>query len=61
MVGSTVEQFQQWQPILQCFGESITHLGSVGSGAAVKLAMNQLIGSLTNAFVLSLSSSARTD
>lgn len=54
MVGSTPEQFQQWQPVLQCLGEQILHLGSVGSGAAVKLAMNQLIGSLTTAFACSL-------
>lgn len=55
MVGSTPEQFQQWQPVLQCFGEQVMHIGPVGAGAAVKLAMNQLIGSLTAAFSLSLS------
>jgi len=54
MVGSTPEQFRQWQPVLQCFGEQVILLGPVGSGAAVKLAMNQLIGSLTAAFSLSL-------
>ncbi|MEO0987387.1 MAG: NAD(P)-dependent oxidoreductase [Cyanobacteria bacterium J06639_14] len=54
MVGSTLQQFQQWQPILQCLGEQIMHIGPVGSGAAIKLAMNQLIGSLTTAFALSL-------
>ncbi len=54
MVGSTAEQFQHWQPILQCLGEQVMHIGPVGSGAAIKLAMNQLIGSLTTAFSLSL-------
>ncbi|MBE7380388.1 MAG: NAD(P)-dependent oxidoreductase [Leptolyngbya sp. SIO1E4] len=54
MVGSTPDQFQQWQPVLQCLGEPVMHLGPVGAGAAVKLAMNQLIGSLTTAFALSL-------
>lgn len=54
MVGSTPEQFQQWQPVWQCLGEQVIHLGPVGAGAAVKLAMNQLIGSLTTAFSLSL-------
>ena len=54
MVGSTLEQFQQWQPLLKCLGEQVMHIGSVGSGAAIKLAMNQLIGSLTTAFSLSL-------
>lgn len=54
MVGSTAEQFQHWQPVLNCLGEQVMHIGPVGSGAAVKLAMNQLIGSLTTAFSLSL-------
>jgi 3-hydroxyisobutyrate dehydrogenase len=54
MVGSTPEQFEQWQPLLACFGKQVMYIGPVGAGAGVKLAMNQLIGSLTNAFSLSL-------
>ncbi len=54
MVGSTPEQFETWKPLLACWGESILPMGPVGAGAAVKLAMNQLIGSLTTAFALSL-------
>lgn len=54
MVGSTPAQFEQWSPILRCFGEQVMHIGAVGSGAAVKLAMNQLIGTLTTSFALSL-------
>lgn len=54
MVGSTPAQFAQWRPVLECLGEQVLHLGPVGAGAAVKLAMNQLIGSLTSAFALSL-------
>ena len=54
MVGSTAAQFEQWQPLLQGLGSQITHVGPVGAGAAVKLAMNQLIGSLTAAFAQSL-------
>jgi len=54
MVGSTPEQFEQWQPLLAGLGKQILHIGPVGAGAAVKLAMNQLIGSLTTAFALSL-------
>jgi len=54
MVGSTPAQFDQWQPVLASLGEQILHIGPVGAGAAVKLAMNQLIGSLTTAFSLSL-------
>ena len=54
MVGSTSAQFEQWQPLLACFGQQVIHAGAVGTGAGVKLAMNQLIGSLTSAFSLSL-------
>jgi 3-hydroxyisobutyrate dehydrogenase len=54
MVGSTPEQFDQWQPLLQALGSQVMHLGPVGAGAGAKLAMNQLIGSLTAAFSLSL-------
>lgn len=54
MVGSTPEQYEQWQPLLQHLGTQVEYLGPVGAGAAVKLAMNQLIGSLTTAFALSL-------
>lgn len=54
MVGSTPEQFQRWQPLLQQLGSEPSWLGPVGHAAAVKLALNQLIGSLTTAFGLSL-------
>ncbi|RZM77396.1 NAD(P)-dependent oxidoreductase [Leptolyngbya iicbica] len=54
MVGSTPDEFTQWQPVFQTLGEQVLHIGPVGTGAAVKLAMNQLIGSLTTAFALSL-------
>ncbi|MEO0756892.1 MAG: NAD(P)-dependent oxidoreductase [Cyanobacteria bacterium J06648_16] len=54
MVGASPKQFEQWQPILQCFGPKPLLMGPVGAGAAVKLAMNQLIGTLTTAFAMSL-------
>ena len=54
MVGSTPEQFEQWQPIFQSLGSEPLHVGTVGQAAAMKLAMNQLIGSLTSAFSTSL-------
>lgn len=54
MVGATPEQFQQWLPIFQQFGTEPRLIGSVGTAAALKLALNQLIGSLTSAFGLSL-------
>jgi 3-hydroxyisobutyrate dehydrogenase len=54
MVGASVEQFQQWSPLLKHFGPAPLLVGSVGSATALKLALNQLIGSLTTAFALSL-------
>lgn len=54
MVGGTAAQFEQWQPVFRCFGTDPLLVGSVGAAAAVKLALNQLIGSLTAAFATSL-------
>ncbi len=54
MVGSTPEQFETWMAVLKCFGPDPMIIGPVGSAAAVKLALNQLIGSLTSAFATSL-------
>jgi 3-hydroxyisobutyrate dehydrogenase len=54
MVGSSEQQFQQWQPLLQHLGPEPLRIGEVGTAAALKLALNQLIGALTTAFALSL-------
>lgn len=54
MVGATPEQFDQWLPVLKCFGPDPQFMGPVGAGSGVKLAMNQLIGTLTTAFSMSL-------
>lgn len=54
MVGATPEQYDQWLPVLKCFGPDPQWMGSVGTAAATKLAMNQLIGTLTAAFSMSL-------
>jgi 3-hydroxyisobutyrate dehydrogenase-like beta-hydroxyacid dehydrogenase len=54
MVGSTPEQFARWSDFLGCFGSKPLHVGPVGSAAALKLALNQLIASLTTAFAFSL-------
>ncbi|MBD1877603.1 NAD(P)-binding domain-containing protein [Coleofasciculus sp. FACHB-T130] len=54
MVGASDEQFQQWSDFLKHFSSEPLHIGSVGAAAAVKLALNQLIASLTSAFALSL-------
>ncbi|KAM3113537.1 NAD(P)-dependent oxidoreductase [Phormidesmis sp. 146-33] len=54
MVGAEPQQFDRWLPVLQVLGSDPVLLGSVGSAAAVKLSLNQLIGSLTSAFAASL-------
>jgi 3-hydroxyisobutyrate dehydrogenase len=54
MVGATEKQFEQWSNLLTYFGSEPILIGEVGSAAALKLALNQLIASLTSAFALSL-------
>ncbi len=54
MVGASPEQFQKWSEFLKHFGPEPMLIGPVGSAAAMKLALNQLIASLTTAFALSL-------
>lgn len=54
MVGSTEEQYEQYLPLLNVFGENPIHIGEVGQAAAMKLAFNQLIAGLTASFSLSL-------
>jgi 3-hydroxyisobutyrate dehydrogenase len=54
MVGATPEQYERWLPVLKCFGPEPQWMGEVGMAAATKLAMNQLIGTLTAAFSMSL-------
>jgi 3-hydroxyisobutyrate dehydrogenase len=54
MVGSTKEQFSQYLELLSYFGEEPMYIGEVGTAAALKLALNQLIASLTTAFGMSL-------
>ena len=46
--------YQHCLLVLRCLGNQVEHLGGVGQGAAMKLAMNQLIASLTAGFSLSL-------
>jgi 3-hydroxyisobutyrate dehydrogenase len=53
MVGGTVAQLEEWRSLLQLLGAPL-YVGMVGSAAALKLALNQLIGSLTTAFAQSL-------
>lgn len=54
MVGASRSQFEQRQEIFKYLGEKVYLAGEVGKAAALKLALNQLIASLTAAFSLSL-------
>ena len=53
MAGGSAEVFERQRPILKRFGRT-TADGPVGSGMASKLALNQLIASLTHGFSLAL-------
>lgn len=52
--GGTETQLKKWSHILKVFGDKVIHMGGVGQAAAAKLALNQLIASLTAAFSMSL-------
>jgi 3-hydroxyisobutyrate dehydrogenase len=54
MVGGSKPQFDKWSNLLGCFGSEPVFIGEVGKAAAVKLALNQLIASLTVGFASSL-------
>ena len=55
MVGSTEAQFAKYNQLLQQFSPEPMYIGAVGTAAAMKLALNQLIPSLISSFSLSLS------
>ncbi|MEM6611627.1 MAG: NAD(P)-dependent oxidoreductase, partial [Cyanobacteria bacterium P01_C01_bin.72] len=55
MVGSTEAQFTKYQELLQQYSPEPMYIGAVGTAAAMKLALNQLIPSLISSFSLSLS------
>jgi 3-hydroxyisobutyrate dehydrogenase len=54
MVGAQEEQFQRHFRLLRHFAPEPRLIGPVGTAAALKLALNQLIASLTTSFALSL-------
>lgn len=54
MAGGPADLFTQALPLLRDLAAEPLHVGPVGSGMATKLALNQLIASLTHAFSLSL-------
>ena len=55
MVGSTPAQFDKYRELLQHYSPEPMYVGEVGTAAAMKLALNQLIPSLIGTFSLSLS------
>jgi 3-hydroxyisobutyrate dehydrogenase len=54
MAGGDEALFQRCLPLLRALGSDPRRIGAVGQGAALKLAMNQLIAGLTATFALSL-------
>lgn len=54
MVGGTPEQLGRWGEVLRALGPEPILVGPVGQAAALKLALNQLIGALSATFSLSL-------
>lgn len=54
MAGGSKHDFETALPLLKLMGSEPRHIGEVGQGATVKLAMNQLIAGLTSTFALSL-------
>lgn len=54
MAGGSEQDFDTALPLLELIGNEPQHIGDIGQGATVKLAMNQLIAGLTASFALSL-------
>ena len=54
MVGGTEEQLGRLEPILSRLGRDVRLVGPVGQAAALKLALNHLIATLTASFATSL-------
>ncbi|MGD9075864.1 MAG: NAD(P)-dependent oxidoreductase [Desulfobacteraceae bacterium] len=54
MAGSSAAQYERWSTVLKIFSSEPLWVGPVGQASALKLALNQLIASLTDSFSLSL-------
>lgn len=52
--GGLITQYKNWGGFLKVFGDHVIRMGNVGKATAAKLALNQLIASLTTAFAMSL-------
>ena len=49
MVGGDADVLERARPVLAAYGRTIFHMGPVGAGAAMKLAVNTVIFGLSNA------------
>ncbi|HET7829188.1 MAG TPA: NAD(P)-dependent oxidoreductase [Candidatus Limnocylindrales bacterium] len=49
MVGGDAEVLERARPVLSAYGKTIFHMGPIGAGAAMKLAVNTVIFGLSNA------------
>lgn len=50
LVGGSAEDIDQCRPLLECMGKSILHLGGTGSGAAMKMLFNLMLGNAMAAY-----------
>jgi 3-hydroxyisobutyrate dehydrogenase len=65
LVGGNKEKFEKHKPIFKQLGDKVYYTGEVGSASSIKLALNQLIASMTAAFSMShaylINSNGNTD
>jgi 3-hydroxyisobutyrate dehydrogenase len=54
MVGAPPALFERWLPVLRAFGPEPRLIGPPGHAAALKLALNQLIATITTAYAVGL-------
>jgi 3-hydroxyisobutyrate dehydrogenase-like beta-hydroxyacid dehydrogenase len=54
MVGADEPDFDCWRPLLEVLGDPPRLIGPVGQAAALKLALNQLIATITTAYAVGL-------
>jgi 3-hydroxyisobutyrate dehydrogenase-like beta-hydroxyacid dehydrogenase len=50
LVGGVAGDLETSRPLLECMGSKIIHCGGPGTGAALKMVMNQLLGTVMAAF-----------
>ena len=50
LVGGNADDLETCRPLLECMGSKIIHCGGPGTGASLKIVMNQLLGTVMAAF-----------